>query len=980
MKIVLIAGTALLLAVFAQGTVIVKWGDLSNGDTGIVAVNQNGTSVPTTYSTNTVANPTVGTNYYSVSTGRNPAFYAALSVSGKSVQVADQGANNGDVISLVSSAAAGTHVQGMVVWARQGDAGGNYGFLTGTSGVAITNLSILACSRQVNGIGDGHWLIEKGGQFYSSAETFAYSGSTYLTTVVAASNLTWKVFNAFTNGVASSGAATNITLTEVTSVGVYFDTLNNEATLSKSTGLGIRGIVVEGDTGRLQLAVHPLFYDNMVLQRNMDVPVWGNAEPGAVVTVKLDGATVGTATADSAGKWLAHIGMHANDGGLPHVLLISSPGDGDIQFNNVVFGDVYLASGQSNMLLAMSAIGDFYTNELSIADDYSLIRQVAITRAESTVPVDEPALDAVWVKCSRTSLGGFTAVGYYFAKEIFLHTGVPIGLIRSAYGGQMIERFLSPSGMAEAPELAGLLENQEAGGLTNYSDLYNGMIAPLVPYGLRGIIWYQGEANANGGGSSYRLKMLALMRGWRKEWGLGDVPFYFVQLANLDTIQDWPRLRQAQMEALSETNSGMAVTIDIGNDLNIHPINKIDVGSRLAQWALAKDYQYNVVYSGPLFHETLVEGASIRVVFDLAEDGLMTGPKNGTNPVVQVSGPLENFEIAGANKLFTNAVAVIDQNTVVVSNSVITMPVYVRYCYVGAPAGSNKLYNAAGLPASPFRTDELEYRVEVVSGTAGGAANHYAGSVFSLVADSPAAGKVFDRWIGAASEINNLNASTATVTMPPHSLYLLATYRAASEPVYTNTVNNGFGSGTSKAGSILNIEANAAASGQVFDHWAGDTQGVAHVSAATTTLRMPTNNVTVTAVYRTVDSVGDGIPDVWRAMYFGGDGSLTNSQSAAMADPDGDGLTNWQEAQAGTSPTNALSVLRLNGVVTPGGLMFSFQSVAGHRYQLETAENLVSPAWIPVLYNILGNGGQKSAKFNTGSASKGFFRLYLVIE
>ena len=732
--------------------------------------------------------------------------------------------------------------------------------------------------------------------------------------------------------------------------------------------------------GGLPLSVHVLFQDKMVLQRDMNVPVWGHVTPGAEVGIKLDGVTVGTAVADSDGRWMAKIGSHSNDGGLPHILLISSLGETDIQFNEVVFGDVYLASGQSNMDYTMN-YGTFlgYTEELTVADSYPLIRQVSILRTGSSTPQDEPQFSSGWTKCSSTSLGSIKAVGYWFAKNVYLQTGVPVGLIACAWAGQPIERFLCPDGVAAVPELSGMMQYQEQGGIVNLYDVYNAMIAPLVPYGVRGAIWYQGEANGNDG-DIYRNKMQALMRGWRQSWGQGNFPFYYVQLANLTTTSGYAGLREAQFKALSETNSGMAVTIDIGDPANIHPANKPDVGRRLALWTLAKDFQRNVVYCGPLYRNAIVEGSQMRVIFDYAENGLLVGwkEKDSTNPVVAVSGSLQDFEIAGSNKLFVSATAVIDKNTVVVSSLDVTSPAYVRYCYQSAPPGTNKLYNAAGLPASPFRTDE-SYRLDVKSGS-GTAAGLVAGTTVSISATAPASGKVFDRWIGAMSEIGNVNASSTTVTMPSHSLYLLATYRDAAAPAYTLTVNNGFGSGTSQAGSILNMEANAPLTGQLFDRWIGDTQTVVDVYASGTTLRMPTNYVTVTAVYRTMDSVGDGVSDVWRAAYFTGNGTTTNDQSAAGADPDGDGMSNLQEYQAGTSPVDDQSVLRLGGSFSGNAVTLNFFSAAGHRYQLERTGSLINPDWQTLLYNISGDGYQKAADFSTGVDSNGFYRLSLIVE
>ncbi|MCF7816892.1 MAG: hypothetical protein K9M54_03320, partial [Kiritimatiellales bacterium] len=680
-----------------------------------------------------------------------------------------------------------------------------------------------------------------------------------------------------------------------------------------------------------KLAVHTLFHDHMVLQRDMNTPIWGRANPGAAITVKLDGVMIGTATTDGAGKWMARIDPQAHDGGVSHTLLVSTFDEPDLQINDVVFGDVYLASGQSNMYRSM-ANGILDYNAEVAAANYPLIRLVAMELNSTTAPLDEPVLHAGWQLCSSATVPDFSASAYFFARTLHLKTGVPVGILSAAWGGQKIDRFLSPEGVAAVPELSGMRLYQEQGGIVNFYDIYNAMIAPLIPYGMRGVIWYQGESNSSEA-DLYQHKMRALIRGWRQNWGQGGFPFYSVQLSTWETGIDWPGLRAAQLRSLSETNTGMVVSIDIGDDdpSNIHPHNKQDLGARLAQWALAKDLHYDIVYSGPLFRSAMVEGSQIRVLFDHAEGGLMIGSKDNLNPVVELlSEPLGNIEIAGADKIYVSATATIDADTIVVSSPSVPSPVYVRYDYLNVPAGSNQLYNAAGFPASPFYTDEA-YRLDVTLGS-GDNTKLVPGAQQIITADTAPSGKVFDRWVGAASEISALNSATATVTMPDHALYLLATYRPTATPAYTLTVNSGHGSGTSQAGSILNIEAGTPPTGQEFDQWTGSTQDVVNVSSSSTTLRMPAGNIAVTATYRMIDSVGDGIPDTWRATYFSGDGTSTNAQSAIDADPDGDGQTNGEEYRAGTSPTDAASVLKLADLqVGDDTIDVSFPTADGRR-------------------------------------------------
>lgn len=747
----------------------------------------------------------------------------------------------------------------------------------------------------------------------------------------------------------------------------FYDSALTEAHLSDL--YNAPGSVSSGSL--VSLIVNPLFKDHMVLQRDMNVPVWGRALPGAEVTLKLDNTTVAIVTADESGLWKAFIGSYAHDGGISHTLQISSPGEMNIEISDIVFGDVYLASGQSNMAMMLNGVTNA-AQEL-LAADYPLIRLTKINLTSSEIAKDEASIETPWTICSPSTANPFTAAGYFFAREIYRKTGVPVGLLHSSWGGQRIERFLSPSGVAAVPELAGLKQNQEQGGVTNLYDIYNAMIHPLIPYGIHGAIWYQGEGNS-GDSDQYRLKMHALMRGWRQDWGQGDFPLYYVQLATL-TNGAWSGVRDSQRRALSETNSGMAVAVDIGEDNNIHPLNKQDVGYRLAQWALARQYGKNITYSGPLYSYSEIEGMQMRVFFDHAEGGLVIGHKDGTNAVVEMSGALENFEIAGIDKIFVSANALIEADTVVVSSPSVPSPVYVRYLWldIGESAAANQLYNQAGLPAASFNSYPY-CRLDVIKGSGSKWALVPGDTPWSIEADAPPAGYVFDRWIGASSELADINASSTTVITPEHGLYLLATYRSTNDPVYALTVNGGYGSGTSQTGSVLIVKADLPATNKIFDHWSGDTQFLADASAPLTTLRMPSGNVTVTAVYRTIDSVGDGIADSWRSFYFGGDGTTANSESGGKADPDNDGMSNFAEFTAGTSPVDSNEVLKLGGIFSSGTSQLSFPSIRGIHYQLEKTKSLISPDWEPVLYNIFGDGSSKRIPLNM-SASNEFYRL-----
>ena len=652
---------------------------------------------------------------------------------------------------------------------------------------------------------------------------------------------------------------------------------------------------------------HALFHDHMVLQRDMDVPIWGRATTGAVVTVWLDGSPVGASIADDTGAWMAHIGSYPDDGGQAHTLTISSPDEDDIVITDVVFGDVYLAAGEANMYRPLTqAIG--YAEEAASAD-YPLIRQVAMTLTNSPTTSFEPELRSDWTPCGPATAGAFSGTAYFFAKELHQQTGVPVGLLFSAWGGQKIERFLSAEGLASVPELAGFSAPE-------LSDIHNAMIAPLAPYGLRGAIWYQGEANGDDG-DIYQFKMRALMRGWRSVWGQGDFPFYFVQLPNYDTNQNWRELREAQRKALSEPGCGMVVLIDAGDDADPNPSNKQDVGYRLAQWAL----RTGSAASGPLFQGVETEGARIRVLFDHAENGLMIGAKDGTNAVVEVAGPLRNFEVAGADGVFVAADAVIDADSVLVSAASVPAPTFVRYCYAAAPEGSNKLYNATGLPASPFRTDTA-YELAVING--GGDGVFESGVLQAITADPAPEGQEFNCWIGASADLANPYAAGTTVTMPEHALRLTATYRGTNAAVYSLTVSNGWKSGTAAAGSAVKISADAPATGLVFDQWTGDFQGLENPWSASTTLIMPSNAVSVVATYRAEEPL----------------------------------------------PVDSTTIDLSNGWMSAG-----INAASGARYRLETTTNLVDGTWDPVLRNIAGTGARIDVPLETGAVSNAFYRV-----
>jgi len=499
------------------------------------------------------------------------------------------------------------------------------------------------------------------------------------------------------------------------------------------------------------VTLHGLFTDHMVLQREMPVAVYGKAAPGEKIIVTFAGQEK-TAITDKTGKWGVKLdALKAST----NAATLSIAGKNKLTLSDVVVGDVWVCAGQSNMEYLLGNCGR--PDDVKDAN-YPLLRQFNVPH--NFAGWRQTDVKGNWVSCTPQTAGNFTAVGYYFSRKIYRETGVPIGLIRSVSSGTSIEPFCSAEGLASVSELAedktridmqmaeyrsnvlnalskietyvadarkALATNAElpdtvkiAGGPATgpcaWHCVYNGMICPLVNFGIKGALFYQGETNGSEEARYYH-KMRALITGWRKAWSQGDFPFYFVQLPNYSNPDNkpeggdgWAKTRMGQFKALSITNTGMAVTIElanVGNPGDVHPQNKRDVGERLALWALAKNYGKNdLVYSGPLYRAMNIEDNKIRIAFDNIGSGLTVATKKGYNPMVKdQQGKLQRFAIAGDNKKWFWADAVIDGKTIVVSSSDVPRPTAVRYAYSVNPDGCN-LYNNEGLPASPFRTDD----------------------------------------------------------------------------------------------------------------------------------------------------------------------------------------------------------------------------------------------------------------------------------
>jgi len=413
----------------------------------------------------------------------------------------------------------------------------------------------------------------------------------------------------------------------------------------------------------------------MVLQRDMPIPFWGWADPGEKITVQLDDHARAP-VADARGAWKIFLPALKADGKGHCVKIV---GKNTIELEDILLGEVWLGSGQSNMEVPMTETDR--AAEAIAAARHPRLRLFHPPHAKAPSPAKD--VDAVWRPCTPETVASFSGVLYYFGRRLQEELDVPVGLINSSWGGSRIE-WWTPSDPA--------------------GEMYNGMIAPLQPFAMRGVVWYQGEANVYyNKGMAYAGRMKSLIEGWRRAWGR-DLPFYFVQVApwNYSGYPPGPLpvLWEAQVASLKIPGTGMVVTTDLVDAAGLesgHPANKRDVGHRLALWALAKTYgRSDLVYSGPLYQNMAIEGKRIRLYFAHVAGGLNS--RDGK--------PLSEFQIAGADGRFVPARADIDGNTVVVWAEGVDAPTQVRFGW--HKLANPNLMNAAGLPASPFQTHDWQ--------------------------------------------------------------------------------------------------------------------------------------------------------------------------------------------------------------------------------------------------------------------------------
>jgi len=484
-----------------------------------------------------------------------------------------------------------------------------------------------------------------------------------------------------------------------------------------------------------------IFGDNMVLQQGIVAPIWGKADPGENVTISVSGQTVST-TADASGKWKLKLQPLKSGGPAVEVTV---KGKNSITLHNVLIGEVWVGSGQSNMQYNLGGVLDA-KNEIASAN-YPTLRLFTVKPTAWSDPLDD--VDGKWVECTPQTVHGFSATLYFFGRDLQRGIQQPVGLIHSSWGATIIQswtrwdilmtdpdtkkevearikqlddpdwllkNYIEETAKRKAAADKAIAAGQKptmslqadwlgAGYRNRPASLYNAMIHPLLGFPIRGVVWYQGEFNA-GNASQYERLFPKMIEDWRAQWGQGEFPFLFVQLPNngptVQTAPDpanlgsakWAALREAQLKTLKVPNTGMAVTIDTSNG-DLHPKNKQPVGDRLARLALSMVYGKDIPCFGPMYESMTVQGGTVALKFQHTDGGLVSTAPGGTLP---------GFAIAGADQKFVWGDAKIDGDTVTVSSPQVPRPVAVRYGWDNNPLIS--LSNKSNLPASPFRTDD----------------------------------------------------------------------------------------------------------------------------------------------------------------------------------------------------------------------------------------------------------------------------------
>lgn len=450
-----------------------------------------------------------------------------------------------------------------------------------------------------------------------------------------------------------------------------------------------------------QITLSPVLGNNMVMQRNAEVKIWGKTNPNTTLKITTGwNKAMATATSDKNGDWLVKV--KTTEAGGPYIISIAS-GKDKIQLTNILLGEVWLCSGQSNM--EMPVLGYGYQPVIGSGDalleaDNQNLRLFTVKKAPAATPQD--LCNGKWEVANAESVGKFSAVGYYYARLLQQKLKIPVGIICSSVGGTPIEAWMSLKTLGVFPEQFEKYK-KAAAEQVRACHLYNGMIHPLLNYNIKGVIWYQGEAN-RGDYMHYADLLKAMVGSWRSDFGVGDFPFYYVQIApysygNSQEVST-ALMRDAQLKAMASIpNSGMVCTLDIGSESWIHPPEKETVAKRLVSWALAETYGFKgLPYKSPTYKSMEIKDNLVTIAFDNAQTGITSFDKS-----------VDCFELAGADKIFYPAKMISLSNDVrkiqVVSDKV-QAPVALRYAFKNYPKTAGYLLSITGLPVPSFRTDD----------------------------------------------------------------------------------------------------------------------------------------------------------------------------------------------------------------------------------------------------------------------------------
>lgn len=508
------------------------------------------------------------------------------------------------------------------------------------------------------------------------------------------------------------------------------------------------------------VSVNAIFSNHIVIQRETQIPIWGWADPNEAIKVVGSWGESATVVAGANGTW--KIKLKTPKAGGPFQIVIT--GKNEIVIDDVLSGEVWLCTGQSNMDFALAKflnnarepqyqpLVEYIRNEVENANDDQL-RHIEVLQNTSLYD-KQTEFTGQWVSAKGNDVKKITATGYFFAKELREKLNVPIGLVECSWGGSRVQPWISEEAYladenlkeyfeANRKEVENTIEKMDAEGYTDSvyeqklaiwknkgskgkkpkpeedprkdrqtpTTLYNGMLYSIIPYAIKGAIWYQGESNAVYMPNAYEDFFTTMINSWRADWDQGNFPFYWTQLAackrgNDKADKGWAIVNDKLRRTLKLPNTGMAVLYDVGEAKDIHPHNKMDAGKRLAFWALEKDYNIKVdAVSGPLYKSNKIKRNKIQIKFTESCSGLMTAHKHLLDAAVFVDEPLKWFEIVGNDGVWKQAEAkIISKNKIEVWNASIANPKYVRYAWSGTPDGAN-LYNMEGLPAAVFSTE-----------------------------------------------------------------------------------------------------------------------------------------------------------------------------------------------------------------------------------------------------------------------------------